>query len=338
MTLEYPTPRKSESETTPPENTEPGSQDKLPTILGVEVRELTTPVAVRLSRYRIATILRNTDVEESFENFTPDGPCRDDNPSEGLVREARNWGSGIWSLPRRKSKMRGKKQVLTLRIGTVASDDQRKPTRRYLRKREYGISELPIFRVDLAEVGTARDDGGDTGAANGARQRQEAGEIDALSPAQPQQRDYDAIRLSLYAEAMNAWRQLTDVRFRLMSLLPAISIVAFVPLLLVIQGRNPFLTLSGLVLALLGLGLTHGLHIYESRNEGLYNDLISRARRIEAELGVDTGVMLGRPAPPSPWVNHGRATQWVYRCVKLAWLTVATVLAVATVVFALDWM
>ncbi|MET0326630.1 MAG: hypothetical protein ABW219_15540 [Ilumatobacteraceae bacterium] len=129
---------------------------------------------------------------------------------------------------------------------------------------------------------------------------------------------------------MSAWRQLTDVRFRLMSMLPAISIVAFIPLLLVVEGSNPWISLVGLVFAVLGLGLTHGLHIYEQRNDGLYNDLISRARRIEAELGVDTGVMLGRPSSPSSSVSHGRATSWVYRCVKLAWLTVALALAVAT--------
>jgi hypothetical protein len=81
----------------------------------------------------------------------------------------------------------------------------------------------------------------------------------------------------------------------------------------------------------LGLSLAHGLNIYEQRNDGLYDHVITRARRIEAELGVETGLMLGRPAKPHKRVSHGRATRWVFGSVKGAWIVVAVVLLASVI-------
>lgn len=127
------------------------------------------------------------------------------------------------------------------------------------------------------------------------------------------------IRRLLYSEAMSAWRQLTDVRFRLMSMLPALSIVAFVPLLLLLRDHDWLPLLAGALLSSLGLALTHGLHIYEQRNDGLYDDLISRARRLEFEMGVRNGLMMGRVKGPNKYINHGRGRWWVFASVKAAW-------------------
>ena len=52
-----------------------------------------------------------------------------------------------------------------------------------------------------------------------------------------------------------------------------------------------------LLFACLGLVVTLGLLIYELRNSQLHDDLISRGRKIEDELGVDTGVFRGRRSP-----------------------------------------
>lgn len=125
---------------------------------------------------------------------------------------------------------------------------------RYLRRREYTVSALPLFSEERIEAAEASDAATD----------------------QEQHHSLDAVRLALYGEAMASWRMLTDVRFRLFNMLPAISIVAFVPLLLAATQAWE-VRAAGLVLALLGLGLSHGLHIYEQRNDGLYNDLIARA-------------------------------------------------------------
>jgi hypothetical protein len=68
-----------------------------------------------------------------------------------------------------------------------------------------------------------------------------------------------------------------------------------------------------------GLLATIALYIYEIRNSDLYDDLISRGRRIEYELGVDTGHFRGRPRPASWLVTHGTAIKLVYLVTIAAW-------------------
>jgi hypothetical protein len=147
----------------------------------------------------------------------------------------------------------------------------------------------------------------------------------------PDAKSDDEVRVLLYGEVMSQWRQLTDVRFRLMSMLPALSIVAFIPLLLLVGEDSALPLAAGVLLGALGLALTHGLHLYERRNDGLYDDLISRARRIEDELGVHTGIAKARLEPPVSNISHGPATRWIFVSVKLAWLVVTATLAIALV-------
>lgn len=47
-----------------------------------------------------------------------------------------------------------------------------------------------------------------------------------------------------------------------------------------------------------GFLITLVLYIYDGRNSEFYDDLISRGRRIEEELGIDTGQFRGRLKPP----------------------------------------
>jgi hypothetical protein len=75
-----------------------------------------------------------------------------------------------------------------------------------------------------------------------------------------------------------------------------------------------------LALGLFGLAVTIGIIIYEHRNDGLYNDLISRGRRIETELGVDTGLFLGRRR--ARFLTHGAATSTIYGSTLLLWIAV----------------
>lgn len=230
-------------------------------------------------------------------------------PDDELERAARNrhrelraWGLLPWWLvpPWRKLKIRVAEEVEDFKVEGQSSAQR---SARYCLERETGVSLLPVLRE------SAREQGSQASATDPMRTKSE-----------------DEIRTVLYAEAMHAWRQLTDVRFRLMAMLPALSIVAFVPLVLLAASADSRAIIAGILLALLGLCVTHGLHIYEQRNDGLYNNLISRARRIEAELGVATGVMLGRPSQPHRRVSHGRATRWVFGSVKLAWIVVVAML------------
>ena len=78
-------------------------------------------------------------------------------------------------------------------------------------------------------------------------------------------------------------------------------------------------------IALLGLLISVALYWYDRRNDALYDDLLSRARRAELELDVHTGVMLGRLVGRGE-IRHGPAVTLIYRSVIVSW-------AVAFVVF-----
>lgn len=217
------------------------------------------------------------------------------------ARELRGWGGLIW--PKRFIpvwRRRGKAQPW--RKTEAVADLHGQTERVHPQRRESRVSSLPLLTDAGCHRGSPTQD-----------------EEVPLKPA-------DDIRILLYGEVLQAWRLLTDVRFRLMNLLPAISIVAFVPLLALTASSNNPALIGGILLAMLGLCLSHGLHIYDHRNDAIYNHTLSRARRIEAELDIDTGLMLGRPKHPHARVSHGRATAWVFRSVKAAWLVVAAVM------------
>ena len=69
-----------------------------------------------------------------------------------------------------------------------------------------------------------------------------------------------------------------------------------------------------------GLVATLGLLIYELRNSQLHDDLISRGRKIEDELGVDTGVFRGRKVAKG-LIKHDYATLLIYGAALVAWVT-----------------
>jgi hypothetical protein len=105
-------------------------------------------------------------------------------------------------------------------------------------------------------------------------------------------------------EAATAWHMLTDVRFKLLALLPPISALALTAIVTskgVLEGASAPVRVAA---AAFGFLVVLGLKIYDSRNDELYNELISRARRAEFELGIDTGVFRGRKKP-SP-LRRGR--------------------------------
>jgi hypothetical protein len=127
------------------------------------------------------------------------------------------------------------------------------------------------------------------------------------------------VMLAVYAQTCQTWRQLVDVRFKLLALVPGVSL-ASLAIVLATDGNST--RLPGLVrvlFALIGLASTAGLWIYDVRNSELYNELISRARKIEEELGLHTGAFLGRPEPKRSWIRHGMATGLIYGAAIAAW-------------------
>jgi hypothetical protein len=152
----------------------------------------------------------------------------------------------------------------------------------------------------------------------------------------------------LYGEVCNTWRQLTDVRFRLLALVPAVSIFVIASLLvtditkqvtpaaatsaaatenITAKQLNPVILLG---FAIAGFLVSTALYTYEKRNTELYNDLISRGRKIETELGVDTGLFRGRleSSRKLAWflpVKHDVAINVVYGTTIIAWFLVGVV-------------
>ena len=129
--------------------------------------------------------------------------------------------------------------------------------------------------------------------------------------------------LALYGEVCTSWRLLTDVRFKLLGFLPVLSGVGILTLDDAVPGW------PRVVLAALGLAVVAGLTIYDQRNSELYDDLISRGRKIEEELGVDTGHFRGRRNPTTEWINHSNGTRLVYGASLAGWV-VALVIALSS--------
>lgn len=144
----------------------------------------------------------------------------------------------------------------------------------------------------------------------------------------------EQVLLAVYNQSCAGWQMLTDVRFKLLALIPPVAGLALVGVVAT-SGPTAGLQPSARIgLAVFGLLITAGLYIYDQRNDTLYDDLISRSRRAEYELGVHTGVFLGRVDAdkefPRRMVRHGVATRLVYWTVLAAWVA-----AIAYVVFEL---
>ena len=92
-----------------------------------------------------------------------------------------------------------------------------------------------------------------------------------------------------YAQTTELLRGITDVRFRLLAIVPTLAgaAVAFMS-----RGR-PAAEL--LAVGLLGLAATLGIVLYEVRNTQLYDYAIRRAKELEAQLDGTGGLFTDRP-------------------------------------------
>jgi hypothetical protein len=128
--------------------------------------------------------------------------------------------------------------------------------------------------------------------------------------------------LKIYEQTCTTWRMLVDVRFKLLALVPAASLIALATIFGTTPEKQTHPRLL-LAFALLGLVAITGLLIYELRNSQLHDDLISRGRKIEDELGVHTAVFRGRRNPTSRFVSHSTATNLIYGSAMFAWVVAA---------------
>jgi hypothetical protein len=96
--------------------------------------------------------------------------------------------------------------------------------------------------------------------------------------------------LKEYSEVGNNFRLLTDIRFKLLALLPIAAAVA--------AGlKRDALGIEGFGLSLFGLVATLGLATYNARNDQLYDELVGRAASIERSVGLPDGAFANRPRP-----------------------------------------
>lgn len=131
-----------------------------------------------------------------------------------------------------------------------------------------------------------------------------------------------AVLLALYGEVCAGSRALTDVRFKLLGLLPIASVAVLITLLSAAHGSAPLSAFERTGVSMLGLLFTAAVRLYDLRNTELYNDLVGRGRQIEAELGIHTGHFRGRPNSHG-WIQHDIAVRAVYALSALGWLCVA---------------
>lgn len=135
----------------------------------------------------------------------------------------------------------------------------------------------------------------------------------------------------LYQEIHANYRILTKIRFQLLSLVPSISIILWMQLLDKIPRDDIGFLIAGFILSLIALRIIYGIRIYDKRNSILYNDLISRGRKIEEKFKIHTGIFMGRKKITSIdqtfilWkvsISHGKALALIYSSVFMGWLGV----------------
>jgi len=135
----------------------------------------------------------------------------------------------------------------------------------------------------------------------------------------------------LYKEICNTWRQLVDVRFKLLALLPIVSITVIINII------DSDMHLYGqLLVCAMGLIFTYGIRLYDKRNTELYDQLISRGRKIEEEQGIDNGLFMGRKGSgnyyffdlklPLTKIQHDTGLTVIYGTCYLAWIAVIVIL------------
>lgn len=164
----------------------------------------------------------------------------------------------------------------------------------------------------------------------------DASGLPVFEPGVPREQRPETLRL-LYGEVNAAWRQLTEVRFKLLGLIPAASVLLLVTLVERAGAAQTLDALVGSAVALFGLVITAALYTYHLRNDELYDDMISRGRRIELELGIESGLFRGRRTPGRRLpgglvVRHGIATRWLYRVSMAAYLAAIALIWARTLI------
>lgn len=134
----------------------------------------------------------------------------------------------------------------------------------------------------------------------------------------------------IYSEVNSNYRNLADIRFKLLGFVPAVSAIAWIELVDKLQPNDIQKSVFGLIISILAIRIIYGIRIYDKRNDELYNDLISRGRKIEDELGIGTAIFKGRLKANKKdkvfkkEINHGRGLSLIYSSVMLGWTIITS--------------
>lgn len=128
-----------------------------------------------------------------------------------------------------------------------------------------------------------------------------------------------------YGEVSNNFRTLTDIRFKLLGLVPFVTVVAAIAE----AARGQALGGVSFAVSLFGLVVVLGVITYSVRNDQLYDELVGRAADIERSLGILDGSFGFRPRAwlrlslgPLGWtLNHGNALVLIYGATVVVWAT-----------------
>ena len=102
-----------------------------------------------------------------------------------------------------------------------------------------------------------------------------------------------------YEQVNQNFRTLTDIRFKLLALIPALAGAAIYVLShMALSTPSPDSSDFGTVVLIsaLGFSATFGITLYDQRNTAFYNALVSRARKLEGQLEIPEGQFISRPA------------------------------------------
>jgi hypothetical protein len=120
-----------------------------------------------------------------------------------------------------------------------------------------------------------------------------------------------------YHEVCNNFRLLTDIRFKLLALIPigTGTAIALTPT------GHPDLKTS--LIGLFGFVVTSSAALYNIRNDQLYDELVSRAAQLERLLDLKEGAFAQRPRAwrqIGPFAVNHEKIWWIYLSSLAAWL------------------
>jgi hypothetical protein len=153
--------------------------------------------------------------------------------------------------------------------------------------------------------------------------------------------DEQEIRKIDYEQTMDQFQMLTDIRFKLLALVPTLTGLA----IYLTPSGDPEQQAQMLAIGILGLSVISGVIIYEVRNSELYDALWYRASCLEALLGFDSfhedfqrgGPFLSRPGTGlqigQMSLGHTEGLALVYGATSgaWAWITATGVLSLARI-------